>query len=1002
MFWMFMLLSSVVLAKMQGPSQEMYYSTSQPNISEEAQKQADEIRLKTLASIKELLKRSGTEESRRFELMLREGELYAERHDYLRDMEVLQFNRNHDQWIKSGKKGKEPAISHKVSQGELLKATQTFRKLVDRYPRHPRTAAALYALGKSLSRLGNTSAPIYFEKIIKQHPKSPLVPDAYLSLGEHYFEQHNIAKAIPNYQKMISFKDHPSYTYAVYKLGWAFYNVESKNKKEEVDALNRAIASFKLVVKLTEKPSQGRLSLREEALKDLVMVWSELEDTDAAWTYFKSLGEQERFYDLVERMGNAYEQQGRFEQAVAMFVRLIRESPTRQRNYEIYAKLNTIFEQQNKVSEIVNNIKDMHKVFFVGSPWLSAHGKNAEVVKQARDRVEFHMHRYSTLFHTRGQKAKSDTTLQSSAELYSLYLSSFPDSSKRFEIMYYYAEILNHFKKFESASDYYFQVAKSDFQKHKKDAAMNAVLALYDQDKLEKYAKLPELGKVPKAIDIPKIKQKMIQTIDFYVSQYPKEKDTLKMQYTAALTLFEYGHYPESLKRFDVITKTAPQSEQSVASIRLMVGYYAELGQWQNIQKLTRQSLANKAMSDKSFREYLTAMLQKAMYNEALVFEKAGEHEKAARAFVAYEKEFSWDRESADRALHNASINFRKVGLLEDSIAAQRRLIDSYPKSNLVKETLVALSQTYEALGEFKEAALFYSRFAASYPRDEKAPESLFNAGLLYRGVGEPDRAVDHLLRFATSYPKHELGSEAVFSVAQVLERQAKISDALKHYERVPTMAGVNADRALLAQAKSAVLAPTRKDQSVRGIMRQLMRHSATPAHEARRLIAGYRFDQLDTSFQNYMAMKVDQADQIEQSIQKKQAQLEQLAAAYQEVMTVGSSEHSVASLYRLGQLHENFADTLSRASVPAQLNDMEREQFRSQLDKIAFPIREEAYKFFETSFQRSSEVETFSDWTRLTYEKMVALNPSRNPEVLEIQAEPKYMMHKVSVDRPL
>jgi len=148
--------------KHQGPSQEEYYSTAAKNISPEDRKRADDLRVKTIDSIASLLKEKKIKGSRKFELQLRLGELYAERHDYLRDQEITDYSKKYDAWVANNKKGREPKLSNKNSQAHLAKAANAFRKLVREFPKSRRTAAALYALGKTLARMGSDSSIIYF------------------------------------------------------------------------------------------------------------------------------------------------------------------------------------------------------------------------------------------------------------------------------------------------------------------------------------------------------------------------------------------------------------------------------------------------------------------------------------------------------------------------------------------------------------------------------------------------------------------------------------------------------------------------------------------------------------------------------------------------------------------------------------------------------------------------------------------------------------------------
>ena len=260
-----------------------FVGSKQVVVSDKAQKKADQLRLKTISSIQKLLESKKISKFRKFELLLRLGETYAERHDYLRKVEVESFGKKFDAWESKGAKGKAPQISHNASKNELTKAVNSFRTLVNKFSTHPRSDAALFALGQALTLLGNNNAPMYFKQLIKKHPKSPLVPDTFLALGEFYFERHKVNDAINNYKQVLKYKGHRVYPYAVYKLGWSHFNAGGVDNKK---AYKKAVAAFKLVIKISDTPQYAKtaVTLRKEAINDLVIVWSEAEDINSAWS----------------------------------------------------------------------------------------------------------------------------------------------------------------------------------------------------------------------------------------------------------------------------------------------------------------------------------------------------------------------------------------------------------------------------------------------------------------------------------------------------------------------------------------------------------------------------------------------------------------------------------------------------------------------------------------------------------------------------------------------
>ncbi len=985
-----------------------YFAERRKGISSENLAKADALRRKSISSISSLLE-SRKKSAGRFELQLRLGELFVERHDYLRDTEIAQFDKFWNEWDQGGRKGPEPKLDVAKSEAEMLRAANSFRHLVQEFPRHPRTDAALYVLGKTLARLGKDSAIDYYKQLIKSFPKSPLIADTYLSMGEWYFEKHRVSDAIESYKKVLNFKDHRAYPYAVYKLGWAYYNASASSDSESKENYKKSVAAFKLVVKLwdREKSETRNFNLRDEAINDLIMVWAEAGEVDTAWQYFRTIGEQNSFYKMLDKLGQIYMDQGKNDQAILVFQRLLREKPERDGNLETHKKVIELYDLTNNIAASVSELHKMHKLYLGQGQWASAHQQDKKMLDAARHVVDITTHRYGAIFHQRGQKAKSSEYLKYAADVYALYLSSFPNSDSAYDIRYYLADILFEFKKYESASDNYMIVAKAQpIGKHRKEAAENAVGALNQLVQSEKWPKLPPLGQVTKPIEIPAPKRKLITAIDQYIEMLPREKNGESMRFTAAEILFEHGHYPEALGRFDRITQEIPTSKQAKAAVKITLGYYAEKEDWQKVILTAQIFSKREKLLDVDLKKYTLALLKTAMFKNALALEKASQHDRAAQAFLDYQKEFPVDT-SADRALYNAMLNFNRVSRVPEALAAGNLLLANYPKSELVPDTLAQVGSTYEALAKFADAAQVYRRLAISYPKDPRAPHALYNSGTLYRGLRDIAQATESFTTFVRAYPNSPIASEALLDLATLYEREGRLKEAIQAYNEYEQKFTGDRELSLFAMAKAAVLKSQMagNDGNPRGIekvRKALMRKDAPPAYEAREALAGAIFKLAEPTFSKFMAMKINDGTKLEKQITGKQANLVKLASQYEAIIDLGGAEFTVASMYRLGEAHEQFAEALLNAPAPPGSTPADVDRLKTELEKVAFPLKEEATKFFETAFKRSHEVETFSVWTKKTYEKMAEISPDKYAPVDEISGNPTYLSHHVVLDNAL
>ncbi|SMF46963.1 tetratricopeptide repeat protein [Pseudobacteriovorax antillogorgiicola] len=968
------------------------------NAADEALQKADDLRLKTIESIKNLTKAKMRDEQK-FELFLRLGELYSERHDYIRELEIREYERKHDRWMKT-KKGREPKLTYKRSKAMLYKAVEAFRKLIADYPRHPRSDAAMFSLAKTLLRLENDNSMLFFKQLIQKYPNSQYLPEAYLALGEHYFYKQNFNLAQKYYQSVLKYKNSRVYTYGVYKLGWTFFNQSTgmDNKRKAVD---KAIAAFMLVVKLSErdKGKVGGFDLKQEAINDLIMVFAENQRTNQALNYFKKIGENKAFYDMLERMGNLYVENGEADKAIKIFNRLLREAPTRERNPEIYLTLVAIHDSRGNLKDVVRNLEAMENLYVKDSVWTRANQQDKEAVKKAEEKTKKNIHRYGTLYHNKGMKGDKKPYLIAALALYNLYLNSFPKADEAYELRYYLAEIHFHFGNFDKAADEYYIVSQED-GKYRHKSAVSAVAAMKKIDDKQKYAKLPPLGQVNKPMGVPKVKVKYIKMLDNFVKLLPGDKQGHPMRYTAAFTLFEYGHYKDSLGRFESIVKDIPKTKQGKSSVKMILGYYTEKKQWDELIAVCREFLANKNIINSKLRIDLQRTLRDSLFGQAVRYSKQRKFSDSAKAFVAYQEEFP-KAKNADDALYNATLNYYKDGKVEDAISKGKKLLQAYPRSKHVKTTVLDIAQSHEALADFKDAAIYFEKFAKSYPKDKESRVTLYNAATLNKGLKQNQEAISLYKRYIKFYPKDKLARDALYEIADLYEKEKNYNQAVRYFQKHAWQHDVNSETYVHSMARSAEIQYNHGNRP--GGMKlfaklydKLIQKDSPPAFDARRIIARAMFNDLNRDFTKFQAMGISSAKKIERDVKFKQNRLKSIVSQYQKVIDLASGEYTVASLYRVAEMHENFADELLSAPAPKGASQLEIDQYRSSIEKVAFPLKEEAEKYYEMSYVRSKEVQTFTNWTRLARAKMSIINEEKYPLVNERNVEASYLSHQL------
>ena len=368
---------------------------------------------------------------------------------------------------------------------------------------------------------------------------------------------------------------------------------------------------------------------------------------------------------------------------------------------------------------------------------------------------------------------------------------------------------------------------------------------------------------------------------------------------------------------------------------------------------------------------------------------KQKKYGESATAFVAYQKEFA-KAKNADDALFNATLNYFKDGNVEEAITKGKFLLSKYPRSKHRRLVLLDIAQSHESLADFQSAAGYYERYSKDYPQQRNSRLTLYNAAILYKGLKKYDKAINLFLRFKKFYPKSDLARESLLELAQLYERKKDFNNAVKYYQQHAWKYDVKSETYFLSLARAADIQyrngnTKSANKQFDRLYRKLVKKNSTPAFEARRIVARAMFADINKNFQQFQSIKFSRASRIEKDVKYKQSRLKYLVKRYQRIIDLGSGEFTVASLYRVAEMNENFAEGLLGASPPEGSSQLQVDQFKSSsMEKVAFPLKEEADSYFDMVYKRSKEVQTFTNWTRLARAKMSEINRERYPVIDE------------------
>jgi len=254
-------------------------------------------------------------------MLLRLGQLYAEKYMELSYDETQVFTKQIGDWEerkKTDKNAKKPVNDNGRSQKYLKDALALFYNLEREYPRHPKMDEIIFFIGFVEMESGNHKKGLaYLERLIRQYPKSRKYDEAVVYLADLLFDSHRFREAMGKYRILLSRQGSSLYHYAVYKIAWCELNTSAGKK---------ALGDMKgLIAALQGTQDKAKFNLREQAIKDLVVFYGETGNVDEAFEYFNEVVGKDKAFENLKLIADILRSKAQDEQAIRAYTRLLNE-----------------------------------------------------------------------------------------------------------------------------------------------------------------------------------------------------------------------------------------------------------------------------------------------------------------------------------------------------------------------------------------------------------------------------------------------------------------------------------------------------------------------------------------------------------------------------------------------------------------------------------------------------------------------------------------------------
>ncbi len=984
---------------------------------------ADRKRDELIGDLKTLIPRM-PETDGKADLYFQLAELWWEKARFV----SLQEDQEHeDAWAKwsQERKGEEPKLDTRRSEGYRREALQLYRLVLERYPRCRRRDEVLFVAAHNLYDSGQKGEAVaLYAELIERHPKSRFVPDAQVQMGEHWFAANDLARARAAFEKAASFRLPKLYPFALYKLAWCDFNA---------GAYQAAIAKFQEVIAYAEGESRGdRVQLKTEALKDIALAYARIDAVDGAISYLADKG-GDHAVDAINRLASTYFEDGKFEQSIRVYRVLQQTAPGHVRAPAWQQKILLACDKLHRRDQVLAEMRRLVAEYGPTSAWAKANAAQKGAVSEANDLAESALRELVQDYHQEAIKTKSAATYRLARDIYRQYLDTFPRSEAAPSMRFYQAEILYALEEWDAAAEQYGLVVDADPRgSHAQRAAYDAILALEKsvdiaKGKLKKReladgAKIDEhkaKGQVDRSRSlevqavtrdvqeepIPENERKLIYACDRYLRVSPGTKEEIVIRYKAAFVLYERRHFVEAAQRFGEIILRWPTDAWSQKAANLSLDILDTREEWLALSQLAQRFLENRQLTPEGskFRAEVARIGEGAKFKYVMqLYEQKQDFALAAREFRAFVALYPRS-EHAPKALYNALLIADKADQLDLEISAGEQLLREYPaaEAEIVKLTVPALASACERSGRTADAARWYEQAQARWPSDERAADWLYNAAVLREALGDDAGALEAWQAWVKRYRARPDAAKIAFNIGVILERQKDFRRAAEHwsaFHREWSGAASQGQLFLARYRQALALRELKAPESAAMLGDVAERFGRLPPADktsaaAIDAAAHARFLIVEPAFQEFLAIHFRYTRQAElvHVLKVKNARLTKLLASYGEVVAIGSPKWSEASFERIGEAYRNFNQGLIDAPMPRGLDAEQQELYRSTLESQALPFEDKAAEAFGRAIQVSQKSGVYSDWVVKAQDFMREVQPDaygeiRRPRLVETE----------------
>ncbi len=911
-------------------------------------------------------------------------------------------------------------------------AMQAWARLISEHRGHANEDHSLHSFALLLSESGDAArAATVWRELVRRHPGSPLVPYAWVGLGEGALEAGDGRTALELFDRALAFgpERNPLYVFALHRRGWAARVADAH--REALDSFIRAIEAARA------HPDQTLAEpLANEAARDLIVPYAAVGSPQRALAFFRRFADSEaRALAMLEDLALLYHDEGRWAESLVLHHQLIRERPT---SDDVCAYQERVLRAVIATRPKADQVREVQRLADLAEQRHDRECRALAAASAAELAVAWHREAVGV-----GEipGTRSRDTMRAAAQLYGVLesiddLDALPmprfdprDRPTRASMRYYQAELLFEMEQWQACGEAFSEVVESESAGAELEgqAARGAVHCF---DRLLAARPVPE--GLTEARELTPTERDMVAAFRRYRCAIPDADDLATVIYREARVFLDAGQLEEAAVRFGEVARRFPESDVGQFAANLHLDALNEIGARDEGRKGACVSVIASALrpyhraycgnqEDAAANASLCALIPPlgcdVVRYRAEEMGRAGDHARAAELYHGLAGRMPACAHR-DEILLNLAIHAQAADLVGRAIAALEALVEEHPESEHVADAHRRLGEAYHAIAIYERAADHYEAFVRRTPNAEGAADALANAVFFRLGLGDDEKAIAAARFFEQRLAEDdpERAAQVAFAIGTIYEVRDEHRAVVEHYRRWLSRHAAAASPARIIEAHVAIGRAERRmgdaqraglafSSAIEAWERLAPAIEALPeaerpreVREARQAVAEAAFGEADALYERFRDTPLPRyrRGRVETWVERSfrpwlEAQLVNLAqaeAAFERVAHYDDPRWTIASAARVGEMYARFADAFGDAPVPpaiARDPDLYAE-YVDELERQRRRFSEPAVERFALCLGIATRLRFFDERSQRCEHELNRLDPSEYPLSAELR----------------